>query len=99
MAQEDNSDDWSYPRGHTYQPYMVEFMSFLHGAVEYNDDHVFTKEALLEIKPIDVKRFLCMKAYGDPDPNIAAGARPVQEVCMVHDGGAYKTGRYTQFRH
>ena len=55
---------------------MVEFMSFLHGAEEYEDNKVFTREELLEIKPMDVKRFLCMKAYDDPDPNIGGGARP-----------------------
>ena len=70
------SDGWTYPNNSTYQPYMVEFMSFLHGAEEYEDNKVFTREELLEIKPMDVKRFLCMKAYDDPDPNIGGGARP-----------------------
>jgi hypothetical protein len=55
---------------------IVEFMSFFHGAVEYESDTVFTREQLLEIKPIDVKRYLCMKAYDDPYPNIDNGARP-----------------------
>ena len=71
-----NEDGWIYPRGHTYQPVMVEFMSFLHGAVEYEADVEFTREQVLEIRPIDVKRFLCMKAYNDPDPDIGNGARP-----------------------
>ena len=69
-----DEEGWVYPVGHIYQPVMVEFMSFLHGAVEYDDDQVFTREQLLEIKPIDVKRYLCMKAYEDPDPNIHNGA-------------------------
>jgi hypothetical protein len=72
----DNDDGWEYPRGHIYQPVMVEFMSFLHGAEEYPDDAVFTREQLLEITPVDVKRYLCMKAYNDPDPKIDNGARP-----------------------
>ena len=75
-SQHDDGDGWFYPVGHTYQPTMVEFMSFLHGAYEYPRDQVFTREQLLEIRPVDVKRYLCMKAYGDPDPNIASGARP-----------------------
>ena len=70
----DNDDGWEYPRGHIYQPVMVEFMSFLHGAEEYPDDAVFTREQLLEITPVDVKRYLCMKAYNDPDPKIDNGA-------------------------
>jgi hypothetical protein len=75
MAEED-ADGWTYPVGHIYQPTMVEFMSFFHGAVEYPDDAVFTKEQLLEIQPIDMKRYLCIKAYNDPDPDIDNGARP-----------------------
>jgi Transcriptional activator of glycolytic enzymes len=77
MANNNGEDDgWTYPIGHTYQPVMVEFMSFLHGAEEYPDDAVFTRDQLLEIKPVDVKRYLCMKAYNDPDPDINNGARP-----------------------
>jgi hypothetical protein len=72
----DDADGWTYPVGHIYQPVMVEFMSFFHGAVEYPEDATFTKEQLLEIQPIDVKRYLCWKAYDDPDPNIDNGARP-----------------------
>jgi hypothetical protein len=72
----DNDDGWEYPVGHIYQPVMVEFMSFLHGAEEYEPNTVFTREQLLEITPVDIKRFLCMKAYNDPDPRIDNGARP-----------------------
>ena len=63
-----NEDGWVYPRGHTYQPVMVEFMSFLHGAVEYEADAVFTRDQVLEIRPIDVKN-----NYNNPDPDIANG--------------------------
>jgi hypothetical protein len=58
-----DSDGWVYLAGHIYQLVMVEFMSFFHGAVEYPDVAVFTREQLLEITPIDVKRYPCMKAY------------------------------------
>ena len=80
MAQnnvEDEDDGWVYPVGHTYQPYMVEFMCFFHGGVEYAADTVFERERLLEIRPNDVKRYLTMKAYKDPYPNIVGGARPI----------------------
>ena len=80
MAQnnvEDEDDGWVYPVGHTYQPYMVEFMCFFHGGVEYAADTVFERERLLEIRPNDIKRYLTMKAYKDPHPNIVGGARPI----------------------
>ena len=72
-----DEDGWMYPIGHIYQPVMVEFMSFFHGAEEYEPDTIFTKQQLLEIRPNDIKRFLCMKAYNDPDPDTSRGARPV----------------------
>jgi hypothetical protein len=77
MAEDD--DGWSYPIGNVYQPVMVEFMSFFHGAEEYEEDATFTKQQLLEIRPNDVRRFLCMKAYNDPDPDTSGpnGARPI----------------------
>jgi hypothetical protein len=71
-----NDDGWQYLVGHIYQPVIVEFMSFFHGAEEYAEDKVFTREQLLEIKPIDIKRYICMKAFNDPDPNIDNGAWP-----------------------
>jgi hypothetical protein len=48
---------------------MVELMEFLHGAVEYSGDKQFTREELLEVGPLDVKRWLANKADGDPDYN------------------------------
>ena len=73
---DDDGEGWHYPVGHTYQPVMVEFMSFFHGAYEYEPDATFTKEQLLEIRPNDIKRFLMMKAYDDPDADPNRGARP-----------------------
>ena len=68
---DNEQDGWVYPVGHIYQPYIVKFMSFFHGAYPYEADHVFTREELLEIRPNDVKRFLNVKAYNDPDPTEA----------------------------
>jgi hypothetical protein len=73
-----DDDGWTYPPGHIYQAVMVEFMSFFHGGFEYEPDVTFTKEELLEIRPNDIVQFLCMKAYNDPDPNIACGDRPIR---------------------
>ena len=77
MADNDEDDGWTYPVGHIYQPVMVEFMSFLNGAEEYEKNHVFTREQVVKVRPIDIKRFLCRKAYKNPDPDIANGARPI----------------------
>jgi hypothetical protein len=68
MASDDDDDGWTYETGHIYQPVMVEFMTFFDNAEEYPEDATFTKEQLLTIRPNDIKRYLCMKAYGDPDP-------------------------------
>ena len=75
---EDDHDGWTYPGGgrHRYQPYIVELMSMMHGAHEDEARTVFTRDQLLEIKPTDVKRFLNMKAYDDPDPDPSRGHRP-----------------------
>jgi hypothetical protein len=79
MANVDDDDGWIYPIGHIYQPVMVEFMSFFHGAEDYEEEATFTREQMLEIRPNDVKRYLCMKAYNDPDPDTSGpnGARPI----------------------
>ena len=70
-------DGWVYPLHEAYQPYMVELMEFFHGGVEYPSDKTFTREELLELGPVDVKRWLAHKAYGDPDYNVHKGDRPV----------------------
>jgi hypothetical protein len=72
----DDDEGWQYPVGHIYQPVMVEFMNFFHGGEDYPEGQVFTKENLLEIRPNDIKRFLTMKAYNDPDADPSTGARP-----------------------
>jgi hypothetical protein len=63
----DDDEGWQYSVWHIYQPVMVEFMNFFHGGEDYPEGKVFTKENLLEIRPNDIKRFLTMKAYNDPD--------------------------------
>ena len=52
MADEGRVNDggWECPLGHSHQPCMVEFMSFLHGAHDHEANHQFTREELLEIE-------------------------------------------------
>ena len=65
-----NDDRWEYPINHKHQQYICEFMSFFHGRADepYARNKQFTKEELLEIRPIDVKEFLLFKAFQDPNP-------------------------------
>lgn len=70
-------DGWQYPRNTSYQPVMVDLMSFFHGGVEYAANSTFTREELLELGPLDIKRWLSNKAFGDPDYNVHQGDRPL----------------------
>ena len=67
-----SEEAWSYPLGsrtsYNYQPYMVSLMSFFHGCVDYPRDKTFTKEELLELTPLDIKRWMSDIVFGDPDP-------------------------------
>ena len=70
-------DGWEYPTSEAYQPYMVELMEFFHGGVDYASNQTFTREELLELGPLDIKRWLANKAFGDPDYNVNQGDRPI----------------------
>ena len=72
-----NDDGWEYPINESYQPYMVDLMGFFHGSIEYPVDQRFSREELLELTPLDIKRWLANKAFGDPEYNVQKGDRPV----------------------
>jgi len=60
-----------------YKGTLDSLMSFVHGrevGSEYAWDHVYTIAELNSITPIDVKRWMCLKAYGSADPE--DGANP-----------------------
>lgn len=46
-------------------------MSFKHGMPDdpYPKEKTFTKEELLELTPSDIRRWLCLRCFNDPDPN------------------------------
>ena len=69
-------DGWEYPTNDAYQATMVDLMNFFHGGIDYPANATFTREELLELGPVDIKRWLANKAYGDPDYNIRRGDRP-----------------------
>ena len=61
---------WEYPVNHKHQQYISECMSFFHGRADlpYDRNKTFSKDELLELRPSDIKKFLCFKAYHDPNP-------------------------------
>lgn len=71
-------DGWEYPTNATYQPYMVDLMNFFHGGMDYPSNQKFTREELLELGPLDIKRWLLNKAYGDPDVILNDDSDPPQ---------------------
>ena len=76
-----DNDGWVYPQSKQYQPYIVNFMEFFHGGVEYESNQEFTREQILEIQPLDVKRWLAMRAYNDPDYDVTRGDRLTHQCC------------------
>ena len=50
-----------------YYGTLIDFMSFL-DSTQYTKASTFTDIELITIQPDDIKRWMCMKVYGDPDP-------------------------------
>ena len=50
-----------------YHSCLVQLMSFVDGQ-EYEKDRLFAPETLGELTPVQIKRWMCLKAYGTPDP-------------------------------
>ena len=54
-----------------YKPYLLEFMAFYHERVQpYPRETVFEQDVLVAIKPRDIERWMCKKAYGVTDPGL-----------------------------
>lgn len=53
-----------------YQSYVVSLMSYMHG-VEYEKETIFPPDLLGELLPEDIKRWMCLRAFGleEPGPN------------------------------
>jgi len=69
-------------------------MEFFHGYFTTYDNHTatFTWEELLEIKPIDIKRFFGLLAYNDPDYNIHPPSNHRPTYCRSSSLETYKKG-------
>ena len=62
------------PAHPAYHAYLVELMGFIDDDT-YHRDQLFTPVDLIHITPVQVKRWMCKKVYGSPDP--APTDRPV----------------------
>ena len=52
-----------------YHRYIRSVMAFKHNIPFYPQDRRFTQEELVSLTAIDVKRWLCVMAFGNPDPD------------------------------
>jgi hypothetical protein len=60
-----------------YHATLIHFMTFTNG-IAYAKDHQFVQDELAPLKPHDVARWMCQKAYGIPEPEPDPDANPTQ---------------------
>jgi hypothetical protein len=56
-------------------------MAYLHEVDAYEKDHVFSQDELVALTPSDIKKWMCVKAYGMPEPG--RPGRPSNRVQIV----------------
>jgi len=77
-----NAAGWVMPHKKCYHPHLCRFMEFLHGfSVELDNRATFTWAELLVIRPSDIKRWLGLAAYGDPDFDISDPVNHMPTCC------------------
>jgi hypothetical protein len=82
MTDHDEDDSgWAFPKRPRLDHYIRSLMSFKHD--RWNDKYPkgteFTKDELLTLRPIDVRRWLCMRAFHKPDPDWQNDCGPTYE--------------------
>jgi len=83
------------PFKRVYHPKLCRFMEFLHvQPPDIYDIHTatFTREQLLEIEPVDIKRFFGLLAYNDPNYNVFPPALHRPTYCRSTSLETYKKG-------
>lgn len=74
MNDNDNQDGWVFPTDKpSYQPYIVGLMSHHLGQI-FPPNQTFTRQQLLTLTPLAVRKWMCNAAFGKDD--IAANDRP-----------------------
>jgi hypothetical protein len=54
----------------SYHGVLRRLMAYVHEVDAYEKDHVFAQEELAALTPNDIKRWMCVKAYGTPEPGV-----------------------------
>lgn len=52
----------------TYKGYFVQFMSYHHGILYDKETATFTIEVLGQLTPNDIRRWMCFRCFGTPEP-------------------------------
>ena len=71
------------PSKNDYKPMLIQPMSFLDGT-QYERDHEFTQERLLQLTPCDIEQWMKKKAYGTPDPGNDATPTEAQSSSLLY---------------
>ncbi len=66
----------------TYHSVLIHLMTFVNPGEAYNKDHVFTQAKLAPLTPVDVRRWMCQRAYGTPEPGPAANPTEAQSSSL-----------------
>jgi len=72
----DEDDGWTWPNRPQMRHYTCSLMSYKHGRWDNqcDRDKTFTKDELLAVRPIDVKRWLALRAFGITNPDMKTDA-------------------------
>lgn len=75
MEGEEDVDDWVFPRNQKkYHSVLIRFMRFKDD-INYQKGYIFSKEEMLTIRPVHVRKWLNQLAFGVPKP--APDDRPI----------------------
>ena len=79
MSNDDEDENgWRFPKSYPkVKHYIDSLMSYKHGRWEnpYPRTTTYTKDELLALRPVDVRRWLTMRAYGTVSPETDAGPK------------------------
>lgn len=57
----------NYKHNTAYHKYLVQYMSYLH-VQEFERNTIFSDEQLIASDPISISQWMCVKAFGEPQP-------------------------------
>jgi hypothetical protein len=66
-----------------YKPTLMQLRLFLDG-MQYEHDHEFSQERLLQLMPSDIEWWMKKKAYVTPDPDMNARPTEAQSSSLLY---------------